>query len=49
MPFATGVDGRGAMQVGLVLAVSAAGMALAAALAWLVMQAVLRLTFGRWS
>jgi hypothetical protein len=35
------------MQVGVVLAVSAAGMAFAAALAWLVLQAVLRLTFGR--
>jgi hypothetical protein len=35
------------MQVGVVLAVSAAGMALAAALGWLVMQVVLRLTFGR--
>ena len=36
------------MQVGLELMVSALGMALAAALVWLILLGIFRLTFGRW-
>ncbi len=43
-----GRSGRCAMQVGLELMVGGFGMALAAALAWLVMLGIFRFTFGRW-
>lgn len=36
------------MQVGVELMVSFLGMALAAALAWLILLGIFRLTFGRW-
>ena len=36
------------MQVGLELMVGGFGMALAAALAWVIMVGIFRFTFGRW-